>query len=174
MKTCLSPQKSVSSICSSRDYKNILDALNFAREVIYNTSFKGFIIQKKEGRTDVEGRTSIFFVNEEYHPLLFKQHETLPYKEFDTFNLAVDEFYSNLEAQRIDIIALQHEKQALKKLENLRIDHEKRLSGLASEQLNDIRCAQLIEANLELVDRAIAAVLELLASQFSWDQIHVS
>ena len=43
------------------------------------------------------------------------------------------------------------EKVALKKLENVRSDHAKRLDDLAKEQTTDMQKAQLIEVNLSLV-----------------------
>jgi hypothetical protein len=44
------------------------------------------------------------------------------------------------------------EKSALKKLENVKKDHLKRLEELESEQSTDIQKAQLIEINLTLVN----------------------
>jgi hypothetical protein len=45
---------------------------------------------------------------------------------FPTFNAACDNFFSQLEAQKIELKAVQQEKSALKKLENVRKDHETR------------------------------------------------
>jgi len=47
------------------------------------------------------------------------------------------------------------EKTALKKLENVRSDHAKRLDDLAKEQTSDMQKAQLIEVNLPLVTSPI-------------------
>lgn len=49
---------------------------------------------------------------------------------------AVDEFFSKMESQKIDMKALQQEKQALKKLENVKKDHEQRLEALHQVQVN--------------------------------------
>ena len=40
--------------------------------------------------------------NVEFHPVLFNQHKKSPYKELPSFNEAVDEFFSNLESQKIE------------------------------------------------------------------------
>lgn len=48
---------------------------------------------------------------------------------------AVDEFFSKMESQKIDMKALQQEKQALKKLENVKRDHEQRLEALHQLQV---------------------------------------
>lgn len=33
----------------------------------------------------------------------FEQHLTMPYKEFDTFCMAVDEYFSSLESQKLEL-----------------------------------------------------------------------
>lgn len=100
---------------------------------------------------------------EEFHPFLFSQHSKSPYLEFESFDKvcgsfffltdfdfndsamsflfiivffqAIDEFFSKMESQKIDLKALQQEKQALKKLQNVRKDHEQRLEALHQAQV---------------------------------------
>ncbi|CAJ0935785.1 unnamed protein product [Ranitomeya imitator] len=110
---------------------------------------------------------------EEFHPFLFTQHRNCPYVEFDTFDKAVDEFYSKLEGQKIDLKALQQEKQALKKLDNVRKDHEQRLESLHFAQETDKAKGELIEMNLNIVDRAVQIVRSALANQIDWTEIGV-
>lgn len=97
--------------------------------------------------------------------MLFAQHETQPYQEFDTFNIAVDEFYSTLEGQKIELRSLQQERDAMKKLENIRKDHDQRLTVLERAQETDKQKAELITRNQQLVDNAILAIQSALASQ---------
>ena len=47
----------------------------------------------------------------------------------------MDEFFSKVESQKIDVKALAQEKSALKKLENVRKDHEKRIDVLQKTQV---------------------------------------
>lgn len=54
----------------------------------------------------------------------------------DPLTQAVDEFFSKMESQKIDMKALQQEKQALKKLENVKRDHEQRLEALHQTQVS--------------------------------------
>lgn len=56
-----------------------------------------------------------------------------------SFTQAVDEFFSKMESQKIDMKALQQEKQALKKLENVKRDHEQRLEALHQAQVSITR-----------------------------------
>lgn len=39
--------------------------------------------------------------------MLYKQHETQPFIELPTFNQAVDEFFSKMESQKLDLKAVQ-------------------------------------------------------------------
>lgn len=99
--------------------------------------------------------------------MLFQQHIDLPHKEFDTFNTAVDEFFSSLESQKLELRALQQEREAMKKLENVKKDHDQRLQVLEKTQEVDKQKAELITRNQQLVDSAILAVQTALANQVS-------
>ena len=48
----------------------------------------------------------------------------------------MDEFFSKLEGQKIDLKALNQEKSALKKLDNIRQDHQKRITELKKSQVS--------------------------------------
>lgn len=105
--------------------------------------------------------------NVEFHPFLFAQHENQPYKEFDSFDQAVDEFFSSMESQKIDLKAVQIEREAYKKLQNVKKDHEKRLTELEKTQIADKEKAELIMQNQQMVDSAILAVQTAIANQVS-------
>lgn len=57
------------------------------------------------------------------------------------YHKAVDEFFSKMESQKLDMKAFQQEKQALKKLENVKKDHEQRLEALHQAQVNTCCCS---------------------------------
>lgn len=131
-------------------------------------------MQKKEDKPSTEEGKEVehFYQNIEYHPYNFCQYEGQPIAVFDTFMLAVDEFYSTLEGQKIDIKTLQQERDALKKLSNVKKDHAKRLDDLNKAQEGDKQKAELITMNQALVDNAILAVRSAIANQMSWPDIH--
>lgn len=60
---------------------------------------------------------------------------------------------------------MQIEREAMKKLQNVRKDHDKRLTELSKVQTNDRDKAELITRNQTLVDRAILAVQAAIATQ---------
>lgn len=84
---------------------------------------------------------------------------------------AVDEFFSSQESQKIDMKTLQQEREALKKLSNVKKDHTKRLEELNKVQDDDKKKAELITCNQSLVDKAILAIQSAIASQLSWPDI---
>ncbi|XP_047396160.1 ribosome quality control complex subunit NEMF isoform X2 [Sciurus carolinensis] len=158
--------------------EKVLICLQKAEEYMKTTSNfngKGYIIQKREIKPSLEVDKPVedILTYEEFHPFLFSQHSQCPYIEFESFDKAVDEFYSKIEGQKIDLKALQQEKQALKKLDNVRKDHENRLEALQQAQEIDKLKGELIEMNLQIVDRAIQVVRSALANQIDWTEIGV-
>ncbi|XP_007565565.1 ribosome quality control complex subunit NEMF isoform X1 [Poecilia formosa] len=154
----------------------ILDALQLAETYMDKTekfSGKGFIIQKREKKPSLApgkpGEDLLTY--DEFHPFLFAQHTNSPHLEFETFDKAVDEFFSKMESQKIDMKALQQEKQALKKLENVKKDHEQRLEALHQAQEVDRAKGELVEMNLAVVERALQVVRSALANQVDWTEI---
>ncbi|GAB0087506.1 Nuclear export mediator factor NEMF homolog [Sergentomyia squamirostris] len=157
-----------------KDLPGLMEALEEAHGMMQealSTCSKGFIIQKEEKRPTQSGGEESFYVNVEYHPFLFHQFSDKPFREFDSYNAAVDEFHSTLEGQKIDLKAMQQERDALKKLSNVRTDHAKRIEELTKTQFVDRDKAELITRNQELVDKAILAIQSALANQMSWPDI---
>jgi predicted ribosome quality control (RQC) complex YloA/Tae2 family protein len=124
------------------------------------------------------------YTYEEFHPMLFLQHKDKPFKELESFDTSVDEFFSSLEGQKIELKALHQvrvyyflasflfkinvvfqERDAVKKLDNVRKDHDLRLKALSETQEHDRHKAELITRNHEMVDHAIRVVRSALAKQ---------
>ncbi|KAK7945190.1 hypothetical protein WMY93_000918 [Mugilogobius chulae] len=153
----------------------ILKALEMAEVYMEKTANFRFIIQKTEKKPSLTpGKPSEELLTyDEFHPFLFAQHASSPHLEFESFDKAVDEFFSKMESQKIDMKALQQEKQALKKLENVKKDHEHRLEALHQAQEVDRLKGELVEMNLTIVDRALQVVRSALANQVDWAEIGV-
>ncbi|OAD59339.1 Nuclear export mediator factor NEMF like protein [Eufriesea mexicana] len=134
---------------------------------------KGYIIQKKELKPTADGKEDFIYTNIEFHPFLFEQYKDYPYKEFTSFDIAVDEYFSTMEGQKLDLKALQQERDAFKKLENVKKDHDQRLITLEKTQELDKQKAELISRNQVLVDNAILAIQSALANQMAWPDIKV-
>ncbi|XP_028293411.1 ribosome quality control complex subunit NEMF isoform X2 [Gouania willdenowi] len=156
----------------------ILEALQIAETFMEKTeTFKGngYIIQKSEKKPSLtaDKPAEELLTYDEFHPFLFVQHLKSSYLGFDTFDKAVDEFFSKMESQKIDMKALQQEKQALKKLENVKKDHEQRLEALHQSQEVDRVKGELVEMNLPVVEQALQVVRSALANQVDWTEIGI-
>ncbi|XP_063895771.1 ribosome quality control complex subunit NEMF homolog [Helicoverpa armigera] len=158
-----------------QDLEKLVKALKEAEELLdiaRKQVAKGYITQKKEVRPNPDGEgTSFLLTSQEFHPMLFAQHREMPHVEHETFDRAVDEFFSTLEGQKIDLKTVQVEREAMKKLQNVRKDHEKRVTELTRVQDSDKRAAELISRNQPLVEQARRAVQAAIANQMSWDDI---
>ncbi|KAI2801418.1 hypothetical protein RDWZM_008427 [Blomia tropicalis] len=139
-------------------------------EFFRNNCSKGYIIQKMEKRANSDEMLTTY---DEFHPYLFAQfvNEKSSIEVCETFNKAIDQFFSKMEGQKIESKTVQQEKQALKKLDAIKKDHVSRLENLAKMQEIDNRKAQLIESNIELVDKAISVLRSSIAAKYSWEMI---
>ena len=127
-----------------------------------DTPFSGYI-------TATSAQESAQFID--FTPVCFAQIENDHIINFDRFSLAVDHFYGQLQTQKSEQKMIQAEKTALKKLENVKLDHLKRLDNLKTMQESNVNKAQLIEMNLELVDAALNQVRSAVSSQIAWEEI---
>lgn len=59
----------------------------------------------------------------------------------------------------------------MKKLEAVRREQESRVKSLLEQQITNVRKAQLIELNLQLVDAAITIIRNAVASQMDWQDL---
>ncbi|XP_039283383.1 nuclear export mediator factor NEMF homolog isoform X3 [Nilaparvata lugens] len=156
------------------DIPKLMKALTLAEEIITEATkapSKGYIVQKAEVRPKPDGSKEEFMTNVEFHPNIFEQFKNSPIREFDSFNMSVDEFFSTMESQKIDLKAIQQEKDAMKKLENVKKDHSSRLEALEKTQEVDKQRAELITRNQALVDEAVLVIRSALANQVSWPDI---
>ncbi|KAI8086191.1 fibronectin-binding protein A N-terminus-domain-containing protein [Halteromyces radiatus] len=156
--------------------KDLLVAFTKSDEMVASTANKvpkGYIIlldnANQDRQQDIDGKElKEVEIYDEFHPYLYHQHATKKYLEFPTFDSAVDEFYSAIEAQKLEMKARNQENAAIKKLEAVRKEQEGRVAGLLDQQMSNTRKAQLIELNLDTVDAAISIIRNAVASQMDW------
>ena len=113
-------------------------------------------------------------IYEDFHPFRPEQFEDNPeiiMLGYESFNRTVDEFFSSIESQKLDSRLTEREENAKRKLETARLDHQKRLGGLQQVQELNVRKAQAIEANLQKVQEATAAVNALISQGMDWQEI---
>ena len=69
----------------------------------------------------------------------------------------MDEFFSKMEGQKIDLKALSQEKMALKKLENVRNDHQRRIEQLQKNQVS-----------FQLLNLTLLSIIIVISSNSNW------
>ena len=69
----------------------------------------------------------------------------------------MDEFFSKMEGQKIDLKALSQEKMALKKLENVRNDHQRRIEQLQKNQVS-----------FQLLNLILLSIIIVISSNSNW------
>lgn len=110
-------------------------------------------------------------IYDEFCPLLLNQFRSREFVKFETFDAALDEFYSKIESQRAEQQHKAKEGAAFHKLNKIRMDQENRVHTLKREVDRSVKMAELIEYNLEDVDAAILAVRVALANRMSWEDL---
>ena len=154
------------------DVPKLSESLNSSSDFLKTEVRCGIIVQKVEKIPSAdEGEEKEFATYVEFHPYLFQQYQDRSVLKFDDFKTACDQFFSQIESQKIEMKTVQQEKAALKKLDNVKKDHENRIKSLQELQAIDRRKAELIEMNCEIVNNGIKVINSAIANQIPWDQI---
>lgn len=159
--------------------KRVMDALHQAQGIVQECMSKpvGYIIAKRKSEGENESthppkREDLLY--DDYYPFKPKQFlddSAIHIVDFDSFNKAVDDFYSSIEGQKLESKLQEKEEQARKKLEHAKQDQERRIGSLQQVQELNVRKAQAIEANLARVEEATAAINGLIAQGMDWVEI---
>lgn len=113
----------------------------------------------------------IRMVYDEFVPVVYAHHENKPRIEFDTFDEAVDEFFSKVESQQAETRKTAAETAAQKKFERIQHDQDARVQALRELQDISVHQAQLIELNKEDVENVLLVVRSALDSGMDWDEL---
>ncbi|KAI8829317.1 fibronectin-binding protein A N-terminus-domain-containing protein [Chytridium lagenaria] len=90
---------------------------------------------------------------------------------FASFNEAVDEFFSKIEAQKLQLKAKQAEHTATKRLDNVKAGHQAQIAGLERQVVENAEIAAAIEGNLYLIDTIIATVRSFVEAGMDWKDL---
>jgi len=133
---------------------------------------QGLILTKerssKQDRQNQDDESAIYT---EFEPFLLRQHRDHPHIQFETFDAALDEFFSKREGQKMAVAEASAKSAAEARLLKTKMDLERRAEGLRAEAASEEIQAQLIEHNLTTVDDVLLAVNSVLASGMNWDEV---
>jgi len=107
---------------------------------------------------------------EEFTPFLYAQHlqSHKKVKSFDTFDEAVDEYFSRFEAETAEVAKQSAQLAAETKLAKLKKNQQQQLAQLREVQELSFQHAQLIEANQQDVENVLLVIRSALASGMDW------
>uniref|UniRef100_A0A915DXK9 Uncharacterized protein n=1 Tax=Ditylenchus dipsaci TaxID=166011 RepID=A0A915DXK9_9BILA len=157
-----------------QDVQLVHQALMLADSVTRSVNEKpcaGYIAYTSATRDDGKCMESY----QEYYPVDFVQFRQAGSKfqviELPSFSDAVDKFYSSIDAQKAEQKVSSVEKEAAKKLDNIRKDHEHRVKALEDVQLIQERRGEYVQYNRELVEQGLLLTRTALANKMSWDEV---
>ncbi|KAG7336819.1 fibronectin-binding protein [Nitzschia inconspicua] len=107
----------------------------------------------------------------EFQPHLLLQHQDMPRLEYDTFDRAVDVFFSHIESQKRMLRVEQQQAQAEQRLQKIRLDQEQRMASLMEQQELLQEQARLVELHADMVEKALQVVNSALDSGMDWEQL---
>ncbi|KAL1385193.1 hypothetical protein HDK64DRAFT_223820 [Phyllosticta capitalensis] len=143
-------------------------------EITRAETARGFIIAKKQVAAQDGAEQPEKLLYDDFHPFKPKQFEddpSLAFLEFEGFNKTVDEFFSSIEGQKLESRLQEREQAAQRKIEAAKKEHQKRIGGLQQVQELNVRKAEAIQANVDWVSEAIAAVSSLIEKGMDWVEI---
>ncbi|KAI7132095.1 hypothetical protein KC352_g31092, partial [Hortaea werneckii] len=155
---------------------SLQEAQNTINQITSSDVAKGHILAKQGKPRDSpangeEGESSNGLLYDDFHPFKpahLAEDTSCTFLEHEGFNKTVDEFFSSLEGQKLETRLQEREETAKRRIEAARQEQEKRISGLQSVQDLNVQKAQAIEANVERVEEAVAAVNGLIAQGMDW------
>ncbi|RMY72908.1 hypothetical protein D0863_04214 [Hortaea werneckii] len=155
---------------------SLQEAQNTINQITSSDVAKGYILAKQGKPRDSpangeEGESSNGLLYDDFHPFKpahLAEDTSCTFLEHEGFNKTVDEFFSSLEGQKLETRLQEREETAKRRIEAARQEQEKRISGLQSVQDLNVQKAQAIEANVERVEEAVAAVNGLIAQGMDW------
>eukprot|EP00282_Hemiselmis_andersenii_P032768 CAMPEP_0169451756 /NCGR_PEP_ID=MMETSP1042-20121227/13868_1 /TAXON_ID=464988 /ORGANISM="Hemiselmis andersenii, Strain CCMP1180" /LENGTH=638 /DNA_ID=CAMNT_0009563691 /DNA_START=64 /DNA_END=1977 /DNA_ORIENTATION=- len=105
---------------------------------------------------------------DDFAPIELRQFMGRATERFESFDKAMDAYFTVAEDQRLEQQKIQQQKAAVSKVERVKKGHEASIRALKEEEESNMNKAMLIEANLQDVDNAILVVNSLLGQGIDW------
>ena len=127
---------------------------------------------KEEAEKREENAGENLVVYDAFVPIVYRQFADRECKEFDTFDDCVDEFFSKIESQKIELQQQSKQNTVSKRLDKVKLDQFKRIKSLEEKQQEYRRKAELIQNNLEDVEKAILIIRSAIANSIDWAELN--
>ena len=114
---------------------------------------------------DAEGKVCHFA------PVLWAHRNNEACSEHPTLDRAVDAYFSEMEMKKDARDEDGARKRALKKVNAIKADHERRVAALDQKARERTRAAELVAMNAWIVDRAISVIRQAVDSGMDWEAL---
>ena len=108
---------------------------------------------------------------DEFTPYLYAQHEGRSVQRFRTFDMAVDEFFSKIEAQMAEAEKKQAALAAETKVDKLKKHQQDQIEAFRKTQEESVVQAQLIEQNQLDIENVLLVLRSALANGMDWKDL---
>ncbi len=160
---CTNPNKKLKQ--GEVDFNMVIQASSIASDLVKsvgNGPMGGYLTYKEYE----SGKEYI-----DFSPIVFIQHTSQQIEEINSFDRALDIFFSKAEEQKFQQTTEKQEKDVWKKKQRIEHDQERRIQGLKQEQIDSERSAFLIERNIEDLDALIRILQLCLETGVSWVEL---
>lgn len=110
-------------------------------------------------------------VYQEFSPIQFVQYKEDCVENVQSFDKAIDLFFSVVEKQKADVNQEKQEKEIWKKKNKIQEDQERRLAGLQTEQVSFQVKARVIECYINEIDNLFGILKNCLNTGVNWDEL---
>ncbi|KAF0686277.1 Aste57867_21883 [Aphanomyces stellatus] len=162
----LSPEEAQTLVDSLKAAPALLEELSANQVVVHgehsdanDTSRHGFIVLNDHGHFD------------EFTPYLYAQHRGKAIQEFHTFDQAVDEFFSKIEAQAAEAEKKQAAQVAETKVDKLKKHQQEQMAAFRRTQEDAVAQATLVEQNQQDIENVLLVIRSALASGMDWTDL---
>ncbi|ODV89073.1 hypothetical protein CANCADRAFT_58102 [Tortispora caseinolytica NRRL Y-17796] len=146
------------------DVLNVIDEAQMAVQSMLEKPITGYIVSKHDSKLDAY----IYDDFMPFEPIVSGEKKIL---SFEGYNSTVDEYFSTLESQKLDLRIAAQEASADRKLHMSRTEHARRIEQLRQLQNDNIAKGSAIEEHINLVSSAIDKVNNLLSQKIDWENI---
>ena len=126
--------------------------------------------RKKLEEGDDESK-SIGPIFDSFVPFFYVQYKEKEIKEFTLFNDSVDEYFSKIESQKINVQKNAQASVVSTKLVKVKKDQSNRIKALESKEEECTRKALLIQDNVDDVEKAILIIRSAIANSMDWSEL---
>ena len=159
----------------------ILEETEILTNQLASEPSKGYLIIKEINPKDAKEESTLKSQAEdtkaitysEFTPMLLHMHDELKFVEFASFNEALDEYYTKLEASTETSKMSAQEAAALFKVERIRSDHQSKVADLQLVSETALQKAFVLQYHADFVDDILTALRAVLATGMDWHDLSV-